>query len=95
MGNDPTQQLKREISNRKGPDKYLKERLKFEALLFDLSARFININPDQVDLEVESALRKILGFFAVGRCGLIRVPLQDAFFRITQIDGDVRYIFTN
>ena len=44
-------------------DEGLKESLKFERLLFDLSARFVNIAPDQVDLEINNALRQILEFF--------------------------------
>ena len=51
----------------------------------DLSARFVNIAPDQVDLEIESALRQILEFFQVDRCGLVRVSPNDNSFRITHV----------
>ncbi|MEJ2286090.1 MAG: sigma 54-interacting transcriptional regulator, partial [Desulfobacterales bacterium] len=57
----------------------------FEGLLFDISARFINIAPDQVDLEIEIALRQILEFFRVDRCGLVRVSANDNSFRITHV----------
>ena len=69
----------------------LKGRLYFERLLFDLSARFINIAPDQVDLEIQSSLRRILEFFSVDRCGLIRVSPNDNSFRITHVayDSDI------
>ena len=63
----------------------LQERLRFEQLLSDLSARFVNIAPDQVDLEIESALRQILEFFKVDRCGLVRVSPNDNSFRITHV----------
>ena len=63
----------------------LRERLRFEQLLSDLSARFVNIAPDQVDLEIENALRQILQFFLVDRCGLVRVSRNDSSFRITHV----------
>ncbi len=63
----------------------LKERLRFERLLFDLSARFINIAPDQVELEIENALRQILEFFSADRCGLVRISPNDNSFRITHV----------
>ena len=74
-----------EIEQRKKTEETLDERLKFERLLSDLSARFINIAPDQVDLEIQSSLRQILEFFQVDRCGLIRVTPNDNSFRITHV----------
>jgi PAS domain S-box-containing protein len=65
--------------------KRLKERLHFERLLFDISARFINIAPGQVDREIVGALRRILEFFSVDRCGMIRVSSSDFSFRITHV----------
>jgi len=59
--------------------------LHFEQLLSDLSARFVTIAPDQVDLEIENALRQILEFFQVDRCGLVRVSAHDNSFRITHV----------
>ena len=83
--------LNREIEQRKQTEATLKERLQFERLLFDLSAWFINITPDQVDLDIENALRQILEFFRVDRCGLIRVSPNDNSFRITHVayDSDI------
>ena len=63
----------------------LRERLRFEQLLSDLSARFVNIAPDQADLEIQSALRRILEFFKVDRCGLVRVSTHNNSFRITHV----------
>jgi len=63
----------------------LKERLRFERLLSNLSARFINLAPDQIDHEIQNALRQILEFFQVERCGLVRIPANDMFFRITHV----------
>jgi formate hydrogenlyase transcriptional activator len=77
--------LNREIEQRKHTEAALKERLRFEQLLSDLSARFVNIAPDQVDLEIQTALQQILQFFQVDRCGLIRVSLNGTSFRITHV----------
>jgi formate hydrogenlyase transcriptional activator len=63
----------------------LKERLQFERLLSNISARFINIVPDQIDPEIESALRQILEFFSADRCGLVRISPNDNSFRITHV----------
>ena len=37
----------------------LEERLRFETLLFEISARFINLSADQIDGEIEDAQRRI------------------------------------
>lgn len=63
----------------------LQKRLHFELLLSDLSARFIDIASDQVDLEIENALRKILEFFQVDHCGLVRISAKDKSFRFTHV----------
>jgi PAS domain S-box-containing protein len=47
------------------------EHLIFETLISDLSARFVNIAPDRVDGEIENALKQVLEFFQVDRCGLL------------------------
>ena len=80
-----SRQLEQENTENKWAEENLQERLQFEQLLSDLSARFVNIAPDQVDLEIESALRQILEFFQVDRCGLVRVSPHDNSFRITHV----------
>jgi transcriptional regulator with GAF, ATPase, and Fis domain len=58
----------------------LESRLRFERLLSDLSARFVNIPPDQVDSEIDYGLRQILEFFRVDRAGLLRsLPGKPAY----------------
>ena len=49
----------------------LDEHLRFERLISDLSARFVNVSPDQIDGEIEHALKQVLEFFQVDRCGLL------------------------
>ncbi|MEJ2169253.1 MAG: sigma 54-interacting transcriptional regulator [Desulfobacterales bacterium] len=77
--------LSRGKEQRKQTAADLNERLLFEGLLFEISARFINIAPDQVDLEIQNALRQILEFFNVDRCGLVRISPRENSFRITHV----------
>jgi transcriptional regulator with GAF, ATPase, and Fis domain len=51
----------------------IENRLRFERLLTDLSARFVNIPPDRVDSEIEYGLKEILDFFQVDRVALLRI----------------------
>lgn len=48
-------------------------RLEFETLVSDLSARFVQLSAEAVDGGIQDALEKLLSFFQVDRCGLIRV----------------------
>jgi hypothetical protein len=59
--------------------------LRFEQLLSDLSARFVNIPPDQVDPEINRALKQILEFFEVDRCGLLRTLSDKTSWQITHV----------
>ena len=47
------------ILDRKKSKEKLDERLRFETLLAELSARFINVPPEQVDREIEDAQRRV------------------------------------
>jgi PAS domain S-box-containing protein len=64
-------------------EKTLQEDLRFERLMSDISARFINIYPDRVDAEIENALREVLEFFEVDRCGLLRSSRDSATWQVT------------
>jgi formate hydrogenlyase transcriptional activator len=85
MDNNQSQQIEQQTTNNKRAKKALQERLHFEGLLSDLSARFINIAPDRVDFEIQRALKQILEFFQVDRCGLVRVSLNETSWRITHV----------
>jgi GAF domain-containing protein len=50
----------------------LKEQLGFERLLSDVSAKFLNIAPSEIDREIEGALKRIVDFFRVSHCVLIK-----------------------
>jgi two-component system, NarL family, sensor kinase len=70
---------------RKQAEMALGERLRFEELLSDLSARFVNIPPERVDSEIEDGLRQVLKLFQVDRCALLRLLLDKTSWQITHI----------
>ncbi|MCU0582992.1 MAG: sigma 54-interacting transcriptional regulator [Syntrophales bacterium] len=49
------------------------KRLEFEQFLADLSASFVTLSPAQVDDEIRGALKKVLQFFEIDRCSLLRL----------------------
>jgi two-component system sensor histidine kinase/response regulator len=63
--------LVRQNRRRKKADRNLQERLRFERLITDISARFINAAPDALDREIEGALKEIVDFFHVSHSVLI------------------------
>ena len=73
----------RDVTERKQAEEALEDRLRFERLLSDLSARFVNIPPDRVDSEIEDGLRQLLEFFQVDHCTLLRILPGKASFQIT------------
>ena len=55
----------------------LKERLNFEALLADISARFVNLPADRIDSEVEDAQRRICEHLDLDRATLWQVNVKE------------------
>ncbi len=53
-------------------EEILRERLRFERLHSDISARLLNIAPDEIDREVEGTLKGIVDFFRVSHSVLIK-----------------------
>ena len=49
-----------DITDRKRSEQALEERLRFEQLLTDLSARFIHQPPDQIDAVIDDSLKRLL-----------------------------------
>ncbi len=64
-------------------EKDLEQRLKFEKLLFDLSARFLATPVDQVDNEIDQALKGLLEFFRIDRCSLLEFHKDRALAKIS------------
>ena len=50
----------------------LKERLKFETLLAELSAHFVNLSAERIDREIEDAQRRICEFLDLDRSTLFQ-----------------------
>ncbi len=63
----------------------LEERLLFEKLVSEVSARFVTIAPDRLDREIEKALKAVMDFFQVDRCGLLKSLPGKTSWMITHI----------
>jgi PAS domain S-box-containing protein len=72
-----------QIEQGKTDQKTLTERLRFEEMLSDISARFISTSFDQVDSDIDNALRQLMEFFQVDLCVLMEVQEDRAFVRIS------------
>jgi transcriptional regulator with GAF, ATPase, and Fis domain len=68
---DLTESLVREIVQREQAEEALRDRLQFEEYLSGLSARFVNLLSGQADDEIRDALKQVLEFFRVDRCGIL------------------------
>jgi formate hydrogenlyase transcriptional activator len=78
-----TESLVSEIVHREKAEEDLAERLRFERILSDLSAPFVNVPADRLDGEIENALKMILEYFQVERCGLIRILPERKSWQLT------------
>jgi GAF domain-containing protein len=61
----------------------LEDRLRFETLLTEISARFVNLSPDQVDREIEHALRCLVEALHADRSALGRLTEDGGDFVVT------------
>jgi transcriptional regulator with GAF, ATPase, and Fis domain len=61
----------------------LESQFQFEKIISELSARFVKLHADQVDGEIEAALRQILNYFHIDRCGLLRISPDRSEVRLT------------
>src|SRR5512136_2614449 len=62
------------------------ERLKFELLIADLSARFLNVPADQVDTEIRDAQRRVVDAFDLDRSSLWKADArQPGALRLTSV----------
>ena len=61
----------------------LEDRLRFENLISDLSARMVVASSTEVDQEIERALNTLLRFFRCERCGFLEVIREENVVRIT------------
>ncbi|GFE56302.1 sigma 54-interacting transcriptional regulator [Geobacter sp. AOG1] len=73
----------RDISGQKSKDTAQEELLKFEAILSDLSAAFINIPISEVDRKIEQGLQKIVDFLGFDRCSIWQFSTDDGRLHCT------------
>ena len=61
----------------------VRERLRFETLLAELSAKFVNVCAAEVDSQIESGLRRIVEMLGLDRSGLGEVSADGKRFVVT------------
>jgi formate hydrogenlyase transcriptional activator len=67
----------RDVTGQKIKEDVQSERLKFEALLSDLSTAFINVPVSEVDGKIEQGLQKVVEFLGFDRCSTWHVSPDD------------------
>ncbi len=63
----------------------LAERMRFEHLLSSVSARFVNLLPEKVDVEIKEGLRELGELMEVDRCFLDQFSQDQTSFRLTHL----------
>jgi formate hydrogenlyase transcriptional activator len=61
----------------------LQEQLRFETVLSELSARFINLPADQVDREIEAGLQSLVEFLGIDRSTLFQLSEESGTLEVT------------
>jgi len=61
------------------------EHLRFEQMISNLSARFINLPGERIDEEIENALAELLDIFQVDRCALLLTMPGKEAWQITHV----------
>ena len=69
--------------NKHDREYYRRNQVKFEKLISELSARFINVSPNEVDAVINKTLKELLRFFDVDRCMLLRETPDKATYQIS------------
>jgi PAS domain S-box-containing protein len=78
--------ITRDITERKRADAELADRLRFETLLAELSARFVHVPAGQIDGEIKDAQRRVCESLALDACSLWQVrPETPSFIPLTHI----------
>ncbi|MRR59467.1 MAG: GAF domain-containing protein, partial [Deltaproteobacteria bacterium] len=65
--------------------KLLEERIRFETLIADLSARFINIPSEEVDAAISTALDRVRTFYQADYCALFEADVATSETRLPYI----------
>jgi formate hydrogenlyase transcriptional activator len=69
--------MQAEMTECRGAEQVLEERLKFETLLAELSAHIVNLPTDRVNSDIEDAQRCICEFLDLDRSTLWQVPERE------------------
>jgi len=72
-----------DISQRKQTEQAIAGQLRFETLLAEISTRFLKLPLEEVDLEIERSLSRVLDLLSVEACELIAVQAGESIARIT------------
>ncbi len=67
------ERMQAQMAEFKRTEQVLEERLKFEALLAETSARFVNLPADRIDSEIEGAQRRICELLDLDRSTLWQI----------------------
>ena len=70
---EANERMQAEMTERKRTEQVLEERLKFETLLAEISAHFVNLPADRIDSEIEDAQRRICELLDLDRSTLWQV----------------------
>jgi PAS domain S-box-containing protein len=73
------------VSSDSCPQNELENRLRFEQMISDVSARLINLPPEKLDGEIEHTLKIVLEFFQVDRCGLLHTQRGKDAWKVTHL----------
>ena len=72
-----------DITNRKRTELALEERVRFEKLLADLSADFVNTSSERLDEMIDSSLKVLVEFLHNDRSTLVRLDKDESSVRVT------------
>ncbi len=75
--------MMQDITERKQKEQALTERLRFEVLLADLSARFVKLPADAVDRAIEDGLQRLVEFLGVDRSTFFEFSADHSQMRTT------------
>jgi PAS domain S-box-containing protein len=74
-----------DITERKRAELDLEQQARFEALLSDISARFVNVPPGQIDAAITDALEQVGDCLELDRCTLGHLTPDGAQVRVTHV----------
>lgn len=77
------EQLQQKITELERAEAAVEERLRFETLLFELSIRFLNLPPVEVDQQIEHGLQRLAEFLEVDQSALFEFSEDKTHLRAT------------